>query len=258
MAITISLTLAGGGMSLSPQGVQAQQDQRDEFPGRLNGGGTHAQEDSPNEFPGRLNGGGTHVQEDSPNEFPGRRVGGGTRGGCWRGPRPLLALNPPHNLGVSAAENPTLYFVLPSLRQSQEVEFLLLDEQQNSIYEYIGRVEPDQSMLAVEVPGEHLTPNQPRQWYFAVICDRENPAQDLVVDGWLQRVDQEIPLPSTSRTLATELQRLKTYQDQGLWTDAIALGVQLRQAYPQDPAVQTEWEALITALEFGIFRSVLP
>jgi len=258
MAITISLTLAGGGMSLSPQGVQAQPDNREEFPGRLNGGGTHAQEDSPNEFPGRLNGGGTHAQEDNPNQFPGRRVGGGTRGGCWGGPRPLLALNPAHNLGVSAAARPTLYFVLPSLRQAQEVEFLLLDEQQNTVYEYIARVEPDQSILGVEVPGEHLTPDQPRQWYFAVICDRENPAQDLVVDGWLKQVSTEPPTGSTLQGLPADLERLKAYQTQGLWTDAIALGVQLRQAHPRNSEVQAQWETLITALELGIFRSVLP
>lgn len=258
MAITLSLTLAGGGVGLSPQAVQAQQDSTGEFSRRLEGGGTHAQDDSPTQFPDRLDGEGTHAQEDSGKEFPGRRVGGGTRGGCWGGPRPLLALNPANNLGVSAAEHPTLYFLLPSLRQAQEVEFLLLDDQQNTIYEHIEQVEPSESILAVQVPGEHLTPGQPQQWYFAVICDRDNPAQDLVVDGWLQQVEVETPVSSTLESLPMDLERLVAYQAQGLWTDAIALGVQLRQAYPRDPAVQTEWEALIAALEFGIFRGVLP
>lgn len=239
MAITIVLTLAGGGVGLSPRAVRAEKDSTTEFPGRLDGGGTHA-------------------QEDNGQEFPGRRVGGGTRGGCWGGPRPLLALNPINNLGVTAAAQPTLYFVLPSLRQAQEVEFLLVDDQQNTIYKHTEWAEPDQSILAVQIPGEYLTSDQPQQWYFAVICDRENPAQDLVVDGWLQRVTTATLPPSTPERLPAELERLQAYQEQGLWTDAIALIMQLRQSHPQNPAVQAQWQALVATLGFGIFDAVLP
>ncbi|TVQ58870.1 MAG: DUF928 domain-containing protein [Spirulina sp. DLM2.Bin59] len=239
IAVTIALTLAGGGMGLSPLGVRAQ-------------------EDSTSEFPGRLDGGGTHAQDDSPREFPGRRVGGGTRGGCWGGPRPLLALHPANNLGVTAAAKPTLYFVLPSLRQAQEVEFLLVDDQQKTIYEHLEWVEPDQAILAVQIPDQYLALGQPHQWYFAVICDRDNPAQDLVVDGWLQRVATASPVSPSPEQLPADLERLKGYQAQGLWTDAIALITALRQAHPENPAVQAQWQALITTLGFGIFDAVLP
>lgn len=189
------------------------------------------------------------TQQESSNraEFPGRRIGGGTRGECVAGRQPLVALHPVNNLGVTLRDNPSLYFLMPELNETQQVEFILRDSNENSVYETTFDVSTTEKILGVHLPEGQLEVAQNYHWYFSVICDPQDRSQNIVLTGWLRRVSPEII--GDELDVEPGLDRVSLYQESGLWTDAIATIVELHQTYPDNSEIHTRWTQLLQTLE---------
>lgn len=179
--------------------------------------------------------------------FPGRRVGGGTRGGCAIDSRSLAALNPASNLAVTASDRPSLYFSVPTATTPYHGQFILHDADENRLYEttVIAGTEP---LVGVQLPADLVTAGQDYHWYFVVACDPRDFSQNVVLEGWLRRV-LLTPAPVSTALVDNQLALVETYQAQGLWSDAIALMVELRQAHPANEAIQAQWSHLLEALD---------
>ena len=185
--------------------------------------------------------------EDSLRQgLPGRRIGGGTRGEeCIAGETPLMALMPESNLGVTTAENPSLLFYLPQATSTRDVEFVLLDNNDELIYDTTFQVKEDSGIISVSLPDEETLPllekNENYHWYFSIICDPANRAQDVAVDGWIRRVDLATNLTHQLDNVAP-LERARVLsQEPELWHEALTiLATQLR-TQPNDPTVAGQW-----------------
>ncbi|HSM83123.1 MAG TPA: DUF928 domain-containing protein [Nodosilinea sp.] len=180
-------------------------------------------------------------------EFPGRRVGGGTRGDCAIDSRALAALNPASNLGVTASDRPSLYFAVPTAETRYHGQFILHDADQNRLYETTVAVGTE-PIVGVHLPANLVAPAQDYHWYFVVACNPRDLSQNVVLEGWLRRV---APLVESTETpvVDSRLELAQAYQSAGLWSDAIAVMVELRQTHAQNALVQTQWNQLLHALE---------
>ena len=187
-------------------------------------------------------------QNSNRGEFPGRRIGGGTRGECLTGNQPLVALNPANNLGVTASDRPSLYFAVPKFDESYPIEFVLRDVSGNSIYEVALEAGKNKDIVGVHLQKNTLKRGQDYQWYFSVVCDAEDRSQNMVLSGWLRQVSPKIALKDAS-SLEANLNLVKSYQKAGLWSDAIATLVELRQTYPNNDQVGLQWKQLLQQLE---------
>lgn len=207
--------------------------------------------------------------ESSRSEFPGRRVGGGTRDNyCEANSRALVALNPVNNLGITASDNPALYFVLPDLENTYAVSFLLQDQTGNIVYKTTVETPNTQrqnsqnpntqrpntrQFMEIALPENILTKNQDYQWRFELAC---NPFPNVILSGWLRRVTAAHsvdPSGVTAASLTHQLEQVEMYQASELWNDAIAAMVTLYQAHPHHPEVQTAWTELLEALKLQPF-----
>jgi hypothetical protein len=184
-------------------------------------------------------------------EFPGRRIGGGTRGECLAGRQPLVALNPANNLGVTTNDAPSVYFLMPALNETLQVEFILRDSSETSVYKTAFDVNTTEEIVGIRLPEGQLKADQDYHWYFSVICDPEDRSQNVVLTGWLRRVSSEIESPEIENQsdLESSLERVMLYQESGLWTDAIATLVELHQTYPHDNEILSQWTQLLQLLE---------
>ena len=180
--------------------------------------------------------------------FPGRRVGGGTRGDCAIDSRSLAALTPASNLGVTASDRPSLYFSVPTAAPYHG-QFILHDADENRLYEttVVAGTEP---LVGVHLPADLIAADQDYHWYFVVACNPRDLSQNVVLEGWLRRV-QPTPAPADTTLVDSQLGLVETYQAQGLWSDAIALLVELHQAYPGNPLVQAQWSRLLETLDLA-------
>jgi hypothetical protein len=183
------------------------------------------------------------------SEFPGRRVGGGTRGNCAVDSRALAALNPASNLGITASDRPSLYFAMPAAATPYHGQFILHDADENRLYETTLSA-GSEPIVGVHLPPNLVNPNQDYHWYMVVSCNPGDLSQNVVLEGWLRRVPTSLE-PTDTAMLDARLALVNAYQQQGLWSDAIALMVELRRAYPQNPTVEAQWHQLLTSLELA-------
>jgi len=181
------------------------------------------------------------------SEFPGRRLGGGSRGDCAVDSRALAALNPANNLGVTARHQPALYFAMPKLESAYPVDFLLRDTQGATVYETSLSTGTGGDFVGVQIPANRLTVDQDYQWYLAIACHPDDPAQTVVLSGWLRQVSP-VPAVSTAAGVEGKLEQVRAEKAAGLWSDAIATLVELRQTDPDHPAVHQQWTQLLEAL----------
>lgn len=185
------------------------------------------------------------TQNNDRTEFPGRRIGGGTRGECvTTNSQSLAALTPASNLGVTRNARPTVYFSMPMLSAPLPVEFVLQDADGNSVYETSFAAAKAERIVGVQLPKNVLKVGQDYQWYFSAVCDPQDSSQNVVLAGWLRRIS-----PEKSFAGQPSLELAKSYQESGLWIDAIATLVELRKTYPQNNNVNRQWTKLLQALE---------
>ena len=202
--------------------------------------------------------------QSSQSGFPGRRVGGGTRGDCMSQTRSLVALIPETHLSITTAAHPTLFFYVPPEPKPQRgeaalkvhdpsIEFVLRDDHDALVNE------TTQVLEGSDIVGFNLlpTPNFPSlalnrnyHWYLSIICNQLDRAEDVVVEGWIRRVELPTALSQQLET-STQLESVKLFQQAGIWHEALSMLLDLRQARPQDADVLAEWQQLLqsTGLE---------
>ncbi|MGB3201203.1 MAG: DUF928 domain-containing protein [Nodosilinea sp.] len=127
-------------------------------------------------------------------------------------------------------------------------QFILHDADENRLYEttVVAGTEP---LVEVQLPADLVTADQDYHWSFVVACNPRDFSQNVGLEGWLRRV-LLTPAPVSTALVDNQLALVETYQAQGLWSDAIALMVELRQAHPANEAIQAQWSHLLEALDF--------
>ncbi|MGG6296358.1 DUF928 domain-containing protein [Leptolyngbya sp. AN02str] len=187
------------------------------------------------------------------SEFPGRRVGGGTRGSCPTNGSALVALNPASNLGKTMSDRPSLYFLVPPLEAGYEVEFYLRDAHENPVYDTKLTSRGTEEIVEIQLPSNTVSTDQDYHWFFVVVCDPLDRTQNMTLEGWLRRVEAVETLRAIAPPSSIEetVALARAYWQAEIWTDAIALMVNLRQANPANAALQQQWTQLLQALELS-------
>ncbi|OUL23836.1 hypothetical protein BV372_29480 [Nostoc sp. T09] len=189
------------------------------------------------------------ASEDKPREgLPGRRIGGGTRGECFSTVGRLMALVPETNLGFTKKAYPNFLFYLPQTSAPAMVEFVLQDESHNSVYETTFTKTNSGGVINFSLPGSTSLPplaiGKKYNWYVSMICDPENRANDIVVNGWIQRVELNSNLTKQLEQ-TSPFERVNLYAKAGLWQDALGTLAELRTTKPNDFRLAANWTQLL-------------
>jgi hypothetical protein len=183
--------------------------------------------------------------------LPGRRQPASPRGPCFPGKKPLTALLPATNLGLTVAAYPTFFFYVPET-SATTVEFVLLDEENgNKVYETTFTTSGKPRIFSLSLPASKTLPplkiGKNYHWYFSVICDPEDRAGDVYVDGWVQRVE---PSPALMRELdkASPGKQVALYQKYDLWHETLTTLARQRRLSPNDSVLVAKWANLLRAV----------
>ncbi len=193
---------------------------------------------------------------------PGRRVGGGTRGDqvFANADAAMAALVNPSNLSMTTSAYPTLLFYVPEMVSANSVEFVLRDSRDQLIYETTFQLSRTGGLVSVQTAGDDvpsLNLNEDYQWYFSIVPDPADRANDVVVEGRIRRVDQRDWLAQQQVTASVReqiaiapplTQARLLYQQANLWHDAALILAELRQREPEDPAIAAEWNQLLDSV----------
>ncbi len=211
---------------------------------------------------------------------PGRHQGGASRGGCdLAGQPPLTALIPFSKLekspDVNAAEEkatdiestklkqqssnsqssevfsltmqarPSFWFYVPYSLEATPLEFVLQDEDNNTLYQSnlsVNAVDSsDRGIIQIILPdaAPALQPGMTYHWYFMAYCDQSDPS---FVDGWIARS----PLPPVDfLDTATPREQARFYAQHGIWQETLTLlGERYRESMTDADAAR-DWESLL-------------
>lgn len=185
---------------------------------------------------------------------PGRRVAGGAREmdnkNCLSQPKPLTAVVPASNIGLTTLENPTLFFYVP-LTSAPALEFVVLDENKSVIKKQIYKPSDKAGVFGIPVTGASLEVGKQYSWFFSIICNPKERSKDKVVQGAIKRIKLE-PQLSTKLENASPQERVNLYAAASIWQDSLTTLAQLLYARPNDEELKADWKALLTAESVGL------
>lgn len=191
----------------------------------------------------------------------GRSNGTASRGSCeLTGQLPLTALVPVTQVtsettgargvnitydsvfSLTTQANPTFWFYVPYQLADTPLEFVLQDEQNQTLYQSIYQPSPEDSgegVIRVQIPeGElALAEGDRYHWFFMAYCDKNAPS---FVEGWIER-SAAVPSVETS---PQEIAR--TYAQNGIWQDALTLVGE--QVIAGEANALSDWEALLSSV----------
>ena len=186
--------------------------------------------------------------------LPVHRIGGGSRGNCIANQGQLVALVPENSVGITVSTNPQLFFYVPQTTKPHLIEFVVRDGQDELVYETLLKTRDRAGVIAIELPEnlpqKSLKTNENYHWYLSMICNQQKRSHDIVVEGWLKRIEIE---PTISQKLqnANPIEQANLYQQQGIWHDALSVVAQEQKTANNRDAAQAKWTELLNALGLG-------
>lgn len=188
---------------------------------------------------------------------PGRREGGGTRNGdilgegCGFAPQDLKAILPTTTMGRTVADKPTVLLSLPTAI-NKTVEFELADETDNTVYKTsFTMVASGPGIVSVTPPPTVNVPTlevgKNYHWYLIVKCRPNDTESDIVVSGWINRVELA-PMLTKDLEIASDRDRLKIYEQQGLWYEYLTTLAELRRSSPEDANLALQWTEVLQSV----------
>jgi hypothetical protein len=140
---------------------------------------------------------------------------------------------------------------------AQKIFFSLRDSNEKQYYQATLPVDRTQSIVKLQLPptGPQLEVGKSYQWSVALICGETLRPDSPRVEGWIQRIT---PPPSLSQALEGKslLEQASLYAAQGIWYDTLAALIALQQQQPHDPALATNWAALLESANLQAIASV--
>jgi len=191
--------------------------------------------------------------------IPGRREGGGTRDllVCVTGtPGRLTALMPQTNVGWTSSDHPRFFWYVPQTR-AKTAEFVLFQvndqlEDQATVYRTMVPVPTTPGIASLPLPAgtPALETGKTYRWALALVCDTERRERDILVEGWVERIN---PAPALTSQLekASDRDRLKLYASNGFWFETLNTLATLRCANPNDAGLTAEWADLMKSVKLG-------
>jgi hypothetical protein len=183
---------------------------------------------------------------------PGNREAGAVRSAtCTTSDRGLLALIPETNLGLTTAAHPTLHVYLPP-STAETGEFVLYQEGTNDlVYSKSFDVKDETGVFAIALPDDNTAPSlevgKQYYWYFTIVCNPDDRASDVTVQGNIQRVAVSSSIANQLRS-ASARDLPEIYAAAGIWYDALASLADLNHLNPDDPFAQSGWSSLLGAV----------
>jgi putative transposon-encoded protein len=190
---------------------------------------------------------------------PRRLISGGVRGETAKVPdscgnstsEQVVALLPPTEPVLTVAEYPTIFVSLPRT-SAKEAEFILKEADKDEVlYKTTVTLPSNSGIVSVSLPANGTLPplevGKDYHWYFFVICNSQDQADEPFVDGQIQRVK---PSPNLVAELknAPPRDRAALYAEAGVWYDAINSIAQLRRSSPNNGAIAADWAELLKSV----------
>jgi Domain of Unknown Function (DUF928) len=185
----------------------------------------------------------TPVYVPPPRSAPGGRVGGSTRG---TGMMPILSALAPDHTGLTAQEQPSLFWYLAGAT-TYPVELTITEDRaiQPVVETRISPpIQPGIQRVRLADYGVRLALDVPYRWFVSLVVDPNSRSRDNLAGGTIERIalskGHRAKLNGAGKSNAPSI-----YAEMGLWYDAFTAISDLIGATPNDPALHQQRTSLL-------------
>jgi Domain of Unknown Function (DUF928) len=189
--------------------------------------------------------------------LPGRREGAGTRSpACVQDVRPLTALVPQTNLGLTVQEYPQFFWYVPKT-QAKTLKFALFQGSEDEpervlVYETTLPISSS-GIVSFTLPknadkGSYLALNKDYHWSVTLNCNAEDTVVNPQVEGWVQRISVSDSL-SAKIAKAKPSDRPEIFAQHQLWFETVSSLASLRCANSTSSSVAASWKQLLKSVQ---------
>lgn len=190
--------------------------------------------------------------EDAPVD---RRRGGASRDQCppYGNRSDYTAIMPSDDLDLSkrytqtASGQPSFWFYVPfEPGNPEEIEFTLIDENEDTVYEQRFVVSDTPGIVQIHVSDEQFTLVEDKlyRWVFSAICDPDNRSGDITINGWIKRVPLDESLEELQGTVPS-MQSFEAFSNEKLWHESLTILMTLKTNQPENTAIQDLWNEIL-------------
>ncbi len=187
-----------------------------------------------------------------PKGAPGQRSYAAARADCPAIEKPLTALVPNTNIGLTISERPTFWFYIPyQPTDTNPVEFLLINDKNNPVYKTLFKLTSTPGIISVNLPQNipALEIGKKYNWVLSYMCDPANPMKDTFVKGYVERVSINSNLKNDLEKASRPRERILLFAENGFWYDALTMLAKERHQKPKDAQVTKDWKDLLLSSE---------
>ncbi|ACB49724.1 DUF928-containing protein [Crocosphaera subtropica ATCC 51142] len=171
---------------------------------------------------------------------------------CNFNPQELVALIPENLHGKTTELSPTLYFSVPAITASTEIEFVLRGPEDELIEKQTFSGKGQAGIMSLKLPKvPHLSSANSEKtyhWYLSIICNQSDRADDVVVEGLLQPITLQSNLLQQLETATLE-ERIKLYQSHDLWHERLHTLAKMRRSQPQNTQLAQKLGELLESVQ---------
>lgn len=154
---------------------------------------------------------------------PVKPTGGATRGSNKKVPL-MFALTPDH-VGQTVSAQPSLFWYLDRTPDaSMQIEFTLFDQLSDEPEVEATLAAPDRigiQRIRLADYGVELKPGAEYEWSVTLVVDPEKRSKDVVVTGWIDRIESSGPLTARLES-ENDARAAAIYAEEGIWYDSFA------------------------------------
>jgi len=187
------------------------------------------------------------------------RAGGFSRAAACDGAKTVTALVPPPQTQEKLPNNqspvdrttnayPIFFVSVPTLAPTT-AQFTLQDESaKRQLHNVTFNLTGKAGIVGVAVPASapQLEVGHKYLWQLSVACDPDDPASNIVVSGWIERIAAPA-VPANS-------DRLTVLAEQGIWQDIVSALAEQRFKQPGDATAAEDWAALMDDVKLPQFK----
>lgn len=200
--------------------------------------------------PNRTTSGATRGSRFQPpgDNAPGNTTSGATRGDDTELPSAVVPTD--SNYGRTMTARPTLLVYVPPTT-SKEAFFSIQDASRSHHYQTLLPIPSEGGIVSITIPADApaLEVGQDYQWHFVVLNSKGTLEPDSYgINGWIERVQpSETPaIESNTNSSLPPIEQAALYAEQGIWYDTASVLFLERLARPNDDAITTEWQNLLS------------
>lgn len=197
-------------------------------------------------------------QKKSYQGLPSNRRDGGSRGNCIADGKDFIAIVPELPVNVAASVSSRIFFYVPSTKKPKTIEFIIRTKEDRLVHETFIQTTGQAGIMSLPIP-EIIPENSEKShgdyhWYLSMICDKNQRARDVVLEGWIEYVKLNNKVREKINT-STSAEKFNLLQQEGIWYDAISVLAESQKSQSNSIAVQTEWSHILESIGLGELAS---